>query len=320
MSFDFEALQKRLAGVSLDEVTKYAESTTKDNSKAEDDEADFWKPTLENGNAQAIVRFLPPLPGEAPWIEYIDFFFKGPTGKWYVNKSLETFGWESDPAGDWVKEQYDNHEGKDMPPLIKKYNARRRYQFVTNIYVIKDYNNPENDGKVFKYRFPKTIKNTILSAMKPEYEGDTPINPFDPTDNGANFEFRIYSKFDPQAKKSYPQYDKCAFKSPGALTENMEEMGEILSQVHSLASFVDRSTFKTYDQLKSDFDRVMGINAGSAGREQEQSSVGRESENSLTSSEEDDYDNPPFDMDDGDDDGDESSSAMDLFKKAAAES
>lgn len=314
MSFDFEALQERLKGASLDEVTKFADSTAKDNSKAEDDEANFWRPTIEDGNAQAIIRFLPPLPGETPWVEYIDFFFKGPTGKYYVNKSLETFNWEADPAGEWLKSLYDAHEGKDKPPMVQKYNIQRRYQFITNIYVVKDYNNPENDGKVFKYRFPKTIKNTIMAAMKPEFAGDVAINPFDPTDGGANFEFRIYSKYDKAAKKSYPQYDKCFFKDPAPLTEDMEELGSILEQVFSLESYVDRSTFKTYDQLKSELNRAIGINE-SAGAEREQSSVGAEKR-----SEYEDDEPETVQYDDDDDDDSDSDSAMDMFRKAAQES
>lgn len=314
MSFDFEALQARLQGVSLDKVTQYAESTTKDNSKAEDDEADFWRPTLEDGNAQAIVRFLPPLPGETPWVEYIDFFFKGPTGKWYVEKSLETFNWEADPAGEWLKEQYANFDGKGKPPIVTKYNIQRRYQFVTNIYVVKDFNNPANDGKVFKYRFPKTIKNTLIEAMKPAFEGDTPINPFDPTDTGANFEFRIYSKFDPNTKRSYPQYDKCRFKDPAPLTEDMDELGRILEEVHSLASYVDRSTFKTYEQLQSRFNVVMGITPGSAGVEKAQSSIGDEKASKFEMDDEaDTTDEVPWEEEDGDDVDD----VMAAFRKAS---
>lgn len=316
MSFDFEALQKRLAGASLDKVTAHAEATSS-NTRAEDDDADFWRPTLDkSGNAQAVIRFLPPLEGEAPWIEYIDFFFKGPTGKWYVEKSLETFNWDPDPAGEWVKAQYEKFEGKGYPPLVSKYNARRRYQFVTNIYVVKDYGNPENDGKVFKYRFPKTIKNTIMEAFKPEFEGDTIINPFDPTERGANFEFRIYSKYDPNSKKSYPQYDKCRFQDPVALTDDMETLGEILDKVHSLSPFIDRSTFKTYEQLQARFNMVMGINPGSAGQEAPAPSVGSEKADPMSNYADDDSDDSP-EMDEDDDD--EADSALAMFRKAAAD-
>ena len=90
MSFDFDALQKRLNGVSMEEVTKFAESKASSDSY-EDEETGFWRPTFDKqGNAQAVIRLLPPLEGETPWVEYQDWFFKGPSNapKHCQNKRL----------------------------------------------------------------------------------------------------------------------------------------------------------------------------------------------------------------------------------------
>lgn len=314
MSFDFDALQRRLQGVSLDKVTQYAESKTS-NKEDDDDDANMWKLTLnKEGNGQAIIRFLPPMEGEAPWVEYIDFFFEGPSGKWYVEKSLETFNWEADPCGEFMRTKY--KEGDAGQKYLKKYRINRRYHNVANILVVKDFANPENNGKVFKYRFPKTIKNILLDAMKPQFEGDTPINPFHPGAEGANFEMRVYSKYDPEAQRSWPQYDRCRFVDPAPLGTDAEIL-DVCGQVFSLAPYVDRANFKTYDQLQARFNVVMGITPGLGDGARPAASVGVEKSNPMDMADEDEPDTIQYETSD-DDDGD-ATDAMALFRKAAAQ-
>ena len=61
----------------------------------------MWKPTVDKqNNGYAVIRFLPASEGsDLPWNRYWDHGFKGPTGKWYIEKSLTSIG-QSDPVGE----------------------------------------------------------------------------------------------------------------------------------------------------------------------------------------------------------------------------
>lgn len=314
MSFDFDALQKRLNGVSMEEVTKFAESKAASESSYEDEETGFWRPTYDKqGNAQAVLRLLPPLDGETPWVEYQDWFFKGPSGKYYVEKSLNTFNWEADPAAEWLSSQYDNHQGKGRPPLVAKYNVYRRYQHVVNVQVVNDVQNPDNNGGVFKYRFTaKGLMTMILDSMKETYPGETVINPFHPIE-GANLVLNLYHKTD--GDRSYPQYDKCRFENPSQMCGgDMEQIAAVLDQVQPIGYLVDRDNYRTYAELAVRFNAVMGIQPGATLTEAAAPSVGAEKASPLEeTTSEVEYDSGE-DSDDGDADD-----AMAMFRKAAAD-
>lgn len=263
MSFDFDALNKRLQGVSVDKLAAISEEKS---APRDNDDDNMWKLQLDDaGNGSAIIRMLPPMDGEAPWAEFIDHFFQGPGG-WYVERSRNSLPkrpngqWEPDPVGDWLRTQYD--AGDAAVARLKKMQADRRYHNITNIYVVSDPANPENEGKVFKWRFPKTVREIIEDAYSPSFPGDTPINPFHPLAEGANFELRIYSKYDPKAKKNFPQYDRCRFSAPAPLLDDIDQIVEICSQVYSLADYTDPAQYKSYDELQARLNVVLGLNAG----------------------------------------------------------
>lgn len=213
----------------------------------------FWKPTRDAaGNGYAEIRFLPQREDEAvPFVRYWDHFFKGPTGQYYIEKSLTTFG-EPDPVSE-LNSQLWNED--DNPNSLKKKQARdqkRKLHYVTNIYVVSDPKNPENNGKVFLYDFGKKIFDKITQAMNPEYEDETSMNPFDLWE-GANFKLKV------RQYEGWPNYDRSEFSATGPLADD-EELEKIYSQVYSLKEFSDRSTFKSYDELKTRLNIVMGSN------------------------------------------------------------
>lgn len=214
---------------------------------AQDDEK-FWKPSVDKvGNGQATIRFLPPPRGEdVPFVRIFSHGFKGPTGSWYIENSLTTLG-QQDPVSEYNTQLWNSgvESDKDVARAQK-----RQLSFYSNIYVVKDFANPENDGKVFLYRYGKKIFDKIQEAMNPPFEGDEPINPFDFWE-GANFKLRI------KKVGGFWNYDSSEFEAPSVLASD-KELEKIWKQQHSLQKLLDPSNFKSYDELKAQLNRVIG--------------------------------------------------------------
>lgn len=215
----------------------------------------FWQPTVdEAGNGFAVIRFLPPPAGEEfPWVKVYSHGFKGPTGKWYIENSLTTLG-QDDPVGEFNSSLW--AKGDDVSKKQARDQARRT-SFYSNIMVINDPKAPENNGKVFLYRFGKKIFEKIKDAMNPEFEDEDPMNPFDFWE-GANFKLKI------RQVEGYRNYDKSEFEAPTVLAEDESELEAIWGQEHSLQEFISPKNFKEYDALKRHLDVVLGTVSGGA--------------------------------------------------------
>jgi hypothetical protein len=209
----------------------------------------MWKPELDKtGNGYAVVRFLPTPEGEEmPWVSYFDHGFQGPGG-WYIEKSLTTLN-KKDPVSEYNSTLWNT--GIEANKEIAR-KQKRRLHYVSNVYVISDPKNPDNEGKVFKYRFGKKIFEALKEAISPAFEDETAINPFDLRGEGANFKIKI-RKVD-----GYWNYDKSEFEKPAPLFADESKLNSTFSQVHSLSSVIAPSEFKTYEELKEKFERVIG--------------------------------------------------------------
>lgn len=232
---------------------KLTEEVAKLNSNAPQEDERFWKPTVDKaGNGFAIIRFLPAPAGEdVPFVRIWDHAFKGPGG-WYIEKSLTTLG-ESDPVSEYNMELWNT--GLDSNKKIVR-DQKRRLSFISNICVIKDSSNPDNEGKVFLYRYGKKIFDKLNAAMHPEFEDEKPMNPFDLWE-GANFKLKI------RKVEGYQNYDKSEFDSPSPLLDDDSALEGIWNQEHALQPFLARTEFKTYGQLKARLYKVLGLD-GSA--------------------------------------------------------
>ena len=233
--------------------TKLTEEVAKLNSNAPQEDERFWKPSVDKaGNGFAIIRFLPASAGEdVPFIRIWDHAFKGPGG-WFIEKSLTTLG-EADPVSEYNMELWNT--GMESNKKIVR-DQKRRLSFISNIYVVKDSSNPDNEGKVFLYRYGKKIFDKLNAAMHPEFEDEKPMNPFDLWE-GANFKLKI------RKVEGYQNYDKSEFDTPSALLDDDEALEGVWNQEHTLQPFLARSEFKTYDQLKARLYKVLGLD-GSA--------------------------------------------------------
>jgi hypothetical protein len=234
------SLDKLLAQVQKDE----SPSTDK---KSYVDER-LWKPNVDKaGNGYAVIRFLPAPNGEElPWVRVFNHAFQGPTGQWFIENSLTTLN-QKDPVSEYNSQLWNSGVESDKEIARKQ---KRKLKYYSNIYVVSDPSNPENEGKIFLYSYGKKIFDKLMEAMQPAFEDETAINPFDLWE-GANFKLKI-RKVD-----GYWNYDKSEFDSPSALKGSDEELEAIYNKEHSLAEFLAPTNFKSYDELKTRLDAVL---------------------------------------------------------------
>ena len=238
-------------------IEKLTRELEKKQTGSYDDDADkFWKcETDKAGNGYAIIRFLPApaVDGDEgiPWVTVYTHGFNGPGG-WYIENSLTTLN-EKDPVSEYNSELWNS--GIEANKEIAR-KQKRRMTYISNILVVEDPKHPENNGKVFLFKYGKKIFEKITDAMNPPPEfGETPINPFDLW-NGANFKLKI------RKVEGYQNYDKSEFDSPSAVLNGDDAKLEKLWQSeYSLKEFLDRKNFKTYDELKARLARVLGTQA-----------------------------------------------------------
>lgn len=210
----------------------------------------FWTPTVDKvGNGQALIRFLPPPKGEdVPFVRLFSHAFKGPTGSWYIENSLTTLG-QQDPVGLYNSKLWNSGIESDKEIARQQ---KRKLNFISNIFVIKDTANPDNDGGVFLFKYGKKIFDKINDKMNPQFDDEVPINPFDFWE-GANFRLRI------RQVEGYRNYDKSEFDEPSPVSEDDAILEKLWLQQHSLQEFINPKNFKSYEELESKFNRVMGI-------------------------------------------------------------
>jgi hypothetical protein len=207
----------------------------------------FWR--LEGdkaGNGTATIRFLPRVEGdELPWVRIFSHGFQGPTGKWYIENSLTTLG-ENDPVGE-LNTQLWNSGSEANKEIARK--QKRKLSFIANVYIVSDPKHPENEGKVFLFKFGKKIFDKIMDKARPTFEDEKPVNVFDFWE-GANFKLRM------RKKDGYANYDESAFSDPVALGDDDQIVRAAKAQV-KLAEFIDRKNFKSYDELKKKLNEVL---------------------------------------------------------------
>ena len=208
----------------------------------------LWKPELDkSGTGSAVIRFLPAVDGEElPWVKVWKHAFQGPTGKWYIENSLTTLN-QKDPVSEHNTSLWNTGLESDKETARKQ---KRKLEYYSNIYVVSDPKHPENNGKVFLFRYGKKIFDKIMAAMQPEFEDETPINPFDVWE-GANFKLKI-RKVD-----GYWNYDKSEFDSVSALLDDDAKLDSTWKTQYPLADFHAPSNFKSYEELKKRLDDVL---------------------------------------------------------------
>ena len=221
----------------------------------------LWQPSRDKaGNGYAVIRFLPgSADAPTPWVRYWDHFFKGPTGQWYVEKSLTSIGMP-DPLAE-ANSRLWNEDGSDEAKSTVR-DRKRNLRYMANIQILSDPSNPENEGQVKLYRFGKKIFDKIMDTMQPQFPDEAPINPFDMW-KGADFTVKI------RKVEGYVNYDASSFKAPSAMAGTDDDLEAIYNKQHDMSEWTDPKNYKSYDELKSRLAIVLGESSPSTRKQAE---------------------------------------------------
>jgi len=235
----------------LSKLVQQAQETSGTQTQRQSDDPRFWQPTRDKaGNGYAVIRFLPGLNTEGtPWVRYWDHAFKGPTGQWYIEKSLTSIG-QQDPLSELNSKMWNSGIESDKATVRQR---KRNLRYVANVLIISDPSAPENEGQVKLFRFGKKIFDKIMDSMQPQFPDEAPVNPFDMWE-GADFTVKI------RKVEGYPNYDASSFKSPSAIGED-DAMEDLYNKQHDMSEFTDPKNYKTYEELKARLAMVLGEQA-----------------------------------------------------------
>jgi hypothetical protein len=242
----FENLKKQSKLGSL--TSKLVKEVEKMSSTGGGADERLYKPVVDKtGNGFAVIRFLPAPDGEElPWAKMYSHAFQGPGG-WYIENSLTTIGGK-DPLGEHNRDLWNTGTESNKETVRKQ---KRKLSYYSNIYVVKDPTNPQNEGKVFLFKYGKKIFDKIMEAMQPEFEDESPINPFDLW-QGANFKLKIVKK------DGYWNYDKSEFGPSEPLLSDDDAMEALWKKEYSLAAVTAPDQFKSYEELEKRLKMVLG--------------------------------------------------------------
>ena len=267
MSFSDLKKQSKLGSL----TSKLVREVEKMNTASGGDDR-LWKPEVDkSGNGYAVVRFLPaPNKEDIPWVKMYSHAFQGPGG-WYMENSLTTLG-SKDPVSEHNSRLWNSGVDSDKEIARKQ---KRKLSYYANIYVVKDPANPSNEGGVFLYKFGKKIFDKLQEAMQPEFEDETPVNPFDFW-QGADFKIKI------KKVAGFWNYDSSEFASPAPLLDDDAALEAIWEKEYSLQELVSTSQFKSYEDLKTRLDYVLGAKRSAPVVEEEDTSRGELEELSVS--------------------------------------
>lgn len=241
----FAALKKQ-SKTAIENLTKKVESD-KSGGFAKDDR--FWRLDVDKaGNGSAVIRFLSAPEGEEfPYVRRFEYFIKS-GNKWYIENCRSTMG-EADPMNEYFFEFRGENPSEAQKTAARKYSRSTNY--IANIYVVSDPKNPENEGKVFLFKFGAKIFDMLETAIKPEFADETPFNPFDLWE-GANFKLKARNVNDQR------QYDKSAFDAIGPLLDDDDDMEKVWNKCYSLQAEIAPDKFKSYEDLLKKRDAFLG--------------------------------------------------------------
>ena len=244
MSFKDLKKQSKLGSL----TAKLVKEVEKMNNNGASGDERTWKLDVDkSGNGYAVIRFLPAPEGEdLPFVKLYSHAFQGPGG-WYIENSLTSLG-QKDPVSEYNTQLWNNGTDAGKETARKQ---KRKLTYMSNIYVVKDPANPENEGKVFLFKYGKKIFDKLTAAMQPEFEDEEAIDPFDFW-QGANFKLKAKNV------AGYRNYDSSEFAAVSPLLDDDDALEGLWKKQYSLAEIVAADQFKSYEDLKKRLEYVLG--------------------------------------------------------------
>lgn len=312
---NFEEMLKKQKESSLDTIVSAANAEKENPYNNGGPDERIWKPTLDKaGNGFAILRFLPAPDTDIPWKKFYTHGFKGETGRWFIENCLTSIGKDCPVCNENSKLWNSGIESnKDIVRARK-----RRMHYISNVLVIRDPENKENEGKVYLYKYGAKIFSKIMERLQPVFEDEEPIDPFNLL-SGVNFKMKI------KQVGGYWNYDSSEFESsPSALFDGDEEkLKVVFNSLHSISEFTDPSEYKSYDELEKKMRSVLDEDfetddSSDNSAKSSSSSSGYRSESSKYEIESVSRVNPKSDNSStSDDDNDDDDDDMAYFKRLA---
>lgn len=229
----------------------------------------FWEPEIDkSGSGFAIIRFLPAIEGsESPYVKTYSHGFKHGS-KWFIENCPTTMGSGTPCFVCEANSELWNTEIKENQEIVRK--RKRQVRYISNILVLSDAKRPQNEGKVFLFKYGAKIFTKLMNAIEPEFEDEKAFNPFDFWE-GAPFKLKIRNV------EGYRNYDKSEFGDCEPLFPDDDAMEKVWKSEYDLSEFVDPKQFKSYSDIKKKF--LLAINAP----EQVVKTEENEEDNSFTS-------------------------------------
>lgn len=234
-----------------------------DKKKSYEQDEGFFQPKFsEDGTFNAIVRFLPPHASEdLPFQKLYSHGFQGDAGGWFIENCPTTLGQKCPICMDNGRIYESNEE------LAKK--RKRKVNFYANILIVKNPNQPETEGKVFKFRYGIKIHDKIMEKIAPKNPEIDEMVPIFDYEKGANFKLKVKTTNIPGFKKPVPNYDASSFAEPSPIALNSKaltdaQLDELENQIYKLGYLVDPKQFKSFDQLCTVYEDKMGATIGTA--------------------------------------------------------
>ena len=217
----------------------------------------FWKPSVDDkGNATAIIRFIPDQ-NMTPFIKYYSHNFKymenGLT-KYWIKNCINTFGYDKECPICKKNQEYWNSAYPSDKAISSQ--RKRKLIYVSNILVIKNPANPDDEGKTFLFSYGQKIYDMIKDKMFPseevkalgEYEQYVPFDLF----KGANFKLVQVKQGD------YPNYDKSCFGKQGPIGTE-KQIDVIMEKTYDLSEFIQDDKFPTNEEVVSKLGFLLGL-------------------------------------------------------------
>ena len=236
-------------------LTKLADEVKKNTSPQRGADERFWKLIVDpkTGIGYAKLRFLPaPKDEDIPWAKLWSHGFQGPAGSWFIENCPTTLDGRPCPVCKDNNRLWNSGVEHDKEVARSR---KRKLTYISNILIIEDPSNPENNGKTFLYKYGKKIHDKVMELLEPQFPDQQPANPFDLWE-GCDFKLKA------QKVAGYQNYDKAEFTDPSELFAGDDAQKEKTWEAEfSLSEFIKEDQFKNFEDLGKRFQRALGGDA-----------------------------------------------------------